>query len=89
MDNPLIDDVEYGDIACPKCGSYNTRWQRCDQCEDGYINRYDEDPLWYDEDDCSVCEECRGHGCHSWCVNCGFDILQGKYLNGKAENAPV
>jgi hypothetical protein len=36
-------------------------------CEDGYVNRYDEDPLWFD-DEYIVCDECQGRGGWWQCV---------------------
>ncbi len=83
--DPIVDDdIEIGDATCPKCNHY-LYWQRCPNCEDGFIDLYDEDPLWYDEDEVETCPECGGHGCHSWCPNCGWDVIQKRYLNGKAE----
>lgn len=72
MDDHYEDDYEY---PCPYCGNPFTRWQDCTVfgCDDGYIDLYDEDPLWYDEGDFKVCTECRGTGIMMWCPNCGKD----------------
>ncbi len=63
------------DRPCPHCGNPFTRWRRCQWsgCEDGYISLYDEDPLYYDEDDEEMCEDCRGTGIEEWCPKCGKD----------------
>jgi len=43
-------------------------------CEDGWIDRFDEDPLWYDENQPERCEDCHGTGIERWCPKCGFDL---------------
>jgi hypothetical protein len=73
---PQIDyEIDY-DEACPKCGHTPIHWRECTQlgCEDGWISRYEEDPLWYDEDDLEMCDECWGTGIEKWCPACGADI---------------
>lgn len=68
------DDVEYDDTLCTVCGSETFR-RRCSYgCDDGYINRFEEDPMWYDVDDCSPCPECDGYGGFWWCPKCGHDM---------------
>lgn len=50
---PHPDDYcdDFGDwIECWSCGG------------EGFHELYDEDPLWYDEDDIETCEECAGAG---------------------------
>jgi hypothetical protein len=62
------------DCQCARCGS-SCYWEDCSNgCEDGYLNRYEEDPLWYDNDYDQLCEICCGRGgwqlCdsgHEWC----------------------
>lgn len=51
-------------LPCPKCGNDYTHYRNCTclWCDDGYINRYEEDPLWYDPDDFEECQECHGTG---------------------------
>lgn len=80
-------DWEYDESECPKCGHYPTRWQRCTsiRCEDGYVDLYEEDPLWYDQDDCEVCEECCGFGVVRWCPECGHDLNSDKLLTEEEE----
>lgn len=78
------DDIEFAEIECPKCGNDMVR-RDCNSCEDGFHDLYDEDPLYYDEEDFEKCSECDGHGCHVWCQKCGWDYLENRYLNGKSE----
>lgn len=70
------DEIEDEDTACPKCGHSPIRSCRCRAlgCDDGWVDRYDEDPLWYDEDDPEMCTECYGTGVERWCPSCGFDL---------------
>lgn len=50
------------DCQCARCGS-SCHWIDCwNGCDDGYLNFYELDPLWYDDDydqPCDVCQ-CRG-----------------------------
>lgn len=54
------------DCQCARCGS-SAYSESCGQCEDGYVSRYEEDPLWYDEDELFPCEWCDGDGCFHYC----------------------
>jgi hypothetical protein len=57
--------------CCPKCGSlmeYRDCWQV--GCDEGWISLYDDDPLWYDEDDEAKCDICDGKGGWYVCTNC-------------------
>ena len=69
-----MSDYEFSDEYCPNCGAV-MHIRGCSElyCENGYVNRYEEDPLWYDEDDCEQCEECHGMGYQEWCPKCGHD----------------
>lgn len=68
-----MDDYELDDDApCPTCGEWKLRWRRCDQCDEGYNDLYDEDPLWYDPDDQEACFECGATGIQRWCSGCGW-----------------
>ena len=73
MDDEIEDEY---DVSCPECGHSPVRSRQCSNlgCEDGWIDRYDEDPLWYDEDDPEMCAECWGSGVERWCPKCGFDL---------------
>jgi predicted RNA-binding Zn-ribbon protein involved in translation (DUF1610 family) len=71
----MYDEIELDDECCPKCGT-QMYWSRCNHCDDGWItDLYEQEPLWYDEGDIEICQECHGHGCHRWCPNCGYDAL--------------
>ena len=78
----MDDEIELTDDQCPKCGNTMATRPCIAACEDGYENRYEEDPLWYDEDEWFVCDECRGHGFHVWCQKCGWDALEKRFPNG-------
>ena len=69
-----FDDFPNTAGICPKCGNHDTRGEDCGECEDGMINRYDEDPFWYD-DEWVMCPSCHGHEYHAWCPKCGLDLL--------------
>lgn len=54
---------------CPICGA-PMYWEECwSGCDEGYHSRYDEDPLFYDEDDCEVCDICQGKGGYWVCLS--------------------
>ena len=65
----LLDDWASEEHICPVCG-LDMEWEDCwNGCEDGFFNLYDDDPLWYDEDDTEVCEICKGQGGYWVCPN--------------------
>jgi hypothetical protein len=74
MDDYYEDDY---DFPCPACNNPFTRWQHCNECDDGFIDLYDEDPLWYDPGDSEPCRECSGTGMLCWCPDCGWDVTYG------------
>jgi hypothetical protein len=78
FDDDQIED-EY-DTSCPSCGHSPIRSCRCRAlgCDDGWIDRYDEDPMWYDEDDPEMCTECYGTGVERWCPSCSFDLQRAR-----------
>ena len=76
-DDYAVDD-EY---RCPHCKHVGIHHRHCDVCEDGYISHYEEDPLWYNEDDCELCPECHGYGVQQWCPVCGKDPRLGGAAN--------
>jgi hypothetical protein len=50
------------DSQCARCGSSLTH-ESCYACGgEGFVDCYDEDPLWYDEDDFRTCDVCGGTG---------------------------
>ena len=49
--------------TCQTCGCCSQYWEDCDVCGgEGYCEMYEEDPLWYDEDDVAPCAVCQGKG---------------------------
>ena len=61
-------EQDYGK-SCPECGSDMT-WEDCGACDGtGEINVYDDDPLWYDEDDTVRCNQCEGSGGYWLCLS--------------------
>ena len=65
---PLETD-EYDEPGCPICGG-SMFWEDCWQCGgQGYRELYDEDPLWYDEDDTEECDICDGKGGYYICLD--------------------
>lgn len=86
MENTMDDDIQIHDDHCPQCGHY-TYWRECPafDCEDGYYDGYEDDPLWYDPGELVRCEECHGRGYFHWCPNCGYDLTEKQYLNGEGE----
>lgn len=77
----MPDYLDDYDDPCPNCGHTPTRSRDCTdiRCDGGYINLYDEDPLWYDEDDYELCDECHGTGIQRWCPKCGEDLNKKKW----------
>jgi len=58
--------MDEGDPSeCPVCGGYAIYYECWDCGGDGYRELYDDDPLWYDEDDTETCSTCNGDG-HWW-----------------------
>ena len=56
------------DCQCARCGS-SCFWVDCDNgCEDGYLNLYEQDPLWYEDEYDTPCHVCHARG--GWNV-CG------------------
>ena len=74
----MDDYYEDYDSPCPHCGHSPTRWRDCSTlgCDDGYIDDYEYDPMWYEPGDVSVCSECHGTGVVSWCPQCGKDLQE-------------
>jgi len=70
-----MDDYDIIDEACPKCGHNPTHVRGClvVGCEDGMINLYDEDPIFFAPGEYQPCRECHGTGVDWWCPECGAD----------------
>ena len=55
------------DCQCARCGS-SVDVEHCGNCEDGYVSRYEEDPLWYG-DELYPCHKCDGQGVFRHCAS--------------------
>ena len=70
-EHPPRDGREW-DSQCARCGG-STEWRECESCggegESWPGALYEEDPLWYDEDDTRPCDVCRGRGGWQRCGN--------------------
>lgn len=89
MDDYEIDD--YDGEGCPQCGHYPTHARRCSVvgCDDGWIDMHEyDDPLFFDEGETEMCEECNGTGWLRWCPSCGCD-LQRAHLTPDAADLGV
>jgi hypothetical protein len=69
------------DCQCARCGS-STDFLDCGNCDDGYVSRFEEDPLWYDENELYPCPDCNGKGGHQHCVS-GDDWCETHPLPGR------
>lgn len=67
---PWMQDADYMDDA-PRCSICNCvlEWEDCGSCEDGYVDLYEDDPLWYDPGDVELCNICGGNGGWLACPN--------------------
>lgn len=72
----MSDDYDLDDLPCPACGHWPTRSRNCPNCDEGWIDRYEEDPLWYSPGEEEMCQECSGTGLQRWCPECGADYWQ-------------
>ena len=74
----MDDDVQYDDGQCPNCKRWGTlRFRDCTEfnCEDGFIDEHEDDPINYAPgEEFSTCQECRGTGIVRWCSGCGTDL---------------
>lgn len=79
-------DDYYEDIEtpCPKCFAYETRIKDCDNCDEGYKDMHDIDPINHilEGEDLYKCDDCNGTGGHHWCPQCGWDFKDNHFLNG-------
>ena len=92
----MSDDYEIdSDDVCPRCFHSPCHYRDCGElgCEDGWIDRFDEDPLWYDKDKSEMCTECYGTGIERWCPKCGLNLQSPEakryYQKAKAEGVLV
>lgn len=69
-----FDDYELDDLACPACGHEPTHSRCCGECDDGYNDEYDDDPINFTPGESLIrCAECHGTGIERWCPQCGAD----------------
>jgi hypothetical protein len=55
---------------CPQCKCCDMEWEQCYVCGgDGWLEVYDEDPLWYDPGDVEMCDECESRGGWWFCIS--------------------
>lgn len=82
----MTGEVETMDIRCPRC-STSLSSQPCHQigCDEGYIDVYDEDSLWYEPGDAEACSECKGNGTIIWCAGCGWCMNEQSYFGYSAD----
>ncbi len=57
-------------LCCSHCGM-ELEWTDCDACDDGQVDVYNLEPLWYDPGDTEPCSECGGDGGWLSCPNAG------------------
>lgn len=54
---------------CPICGA-ELEWMECQAgCDDGQIDGYEEDPMWYSPGETYRCSACKGKGGWLECPN--------------------
>jgi hypothetical protein len=58
---PEHDDPPDIEPTCHLCGS-GMEWETCPECDDGFVDEYDEDPINCDPGDERPCSECDGRG---------------------------
>lgn len=57
----LIEDVDDPSLECPVCGA-EPEWEDCWNCEDGYVDAYEDDPVNNNPGDIDPCAVCLGRG---------------------------
>lgn len=79
-----MDDWEYSDDDCPKCGS-QLAYRRCAPCEgEGCVIGDDEEDGWEVNERCDMCD---GKGYEEWCRACGWDMNFKCFLSPEYERA--
>lgn len=70
-----MEDWEFCDFTCPKCGE-TLRTRDCEYCGgEGTIDDLcEQDPLMYDENDWEYCSNCNGEGAFFWCATVNCDV---------------
>jgi hypothetical protein len=72
-----MDDYEIDDeVACPECGRSPIHYRDCRAvgCEDGTIDGWEEDPLYFAPGEGYECKNCGGTGIEQWCPNCAANL---------------
>lgn len=75
MTNEQLEDPDYEDELCKRCGCCETYWEDCAYCGgEGGTDGEElmmEDPLWYSPEDFRTCYACNGKGGFMLCLgNC-------------------
>lgn len=79
-------DYEIDDLPCPACGHEQTHSRRCGECDDGFHDEHDYDPVNYAlGEEYIECSECHGTTVQRWCPKCGADYWPAK----AAESRPA
>lgn len=70
QDDKVREEMDDDYPCCGHCGG-GVDWELCTAigCEDGYIDVYEEDPLWYSPGDMEACDMCEGKGGWWICLN--------------------
>jgi hypothetical protein len=75
------------DCQCARCGS-TLEWEGCGACDGEGITGpgelYEQDPLWYDEDDYEPCHQCDGEASYPICVS-SEEYCQAHPMPGREE----
>ena len=74
----MDDFYDVDDPECPACGNSVTHSQRCGECDEGYNDAYEDDPINESPGTWLTCGACHGHGLQRWCPKCGADYWQAK-----------
>lgn len=75
-------ELDYG-RNCPKCNETPVATRPCLNlgCDDGLIDGYEDDPLWYQPGEYETCSECGGVGVLIWCPSCGADLRSANFAH--------
>jgi len=77
----MEDYEEDYDECCPKCDHSPTHYRQCENCDEGYIDEYENDAINFAPGESLIrCDECYGTGVIEWCPKCGYDISAHKYV---------
>ena len=72
-------DYDIDELPCPVCDNPYTHYRFCCECEDGFIDEHEDDPINFAPGESLVmCRECYGEGIERWCPKCGADYWKAK-----------